>query len=165
MAIDLGKLNALLDEELERLSDVRVLSQIRNLRIQPMPVMRAWDYGEPGDQYLCWIVLRDGKLGIAYCENGFGPRCPWGLISAEAHEPSEMSMGMDSGWFTSFLDAYFESWAPTTLNIWRVFEGNMNHNPQPISPELSWNEAWEKVEEYRKSGDPRMYNCHHSIEY
>src|SRR6267154_2221046 len=51
--------------------------------IEPYVLLRYWDYGEPGQQYPCWMVLRDDHSGgeVAYCEYGFGPRCPWGLIT------------------------------------------------------------------------------------
>src|SRR3546814_4621244 len=47
---------------------------------------------------------------IVYCESGFGPERPWGLVHLGGQH---MSMGDDSGWFPIFLDAYFGSFAPT----------------------------------------------------
>ena len=46
------------------------------------------------------------NTGIAYCPEGFGPRDPWGLVFLSGEH---MSMGMDSGWFTSLEDAFRES--------------------------------------------------------
>ena len=82
-----------------------------------------WEYGAPGEQFPCCVVLAELKSSgaIVYCEDGFGPRNPWGLISLRTDEPKYMSMGMDSGWFPTLMDAFFESWAATDLPIWRVF--------------------------------------------
>jgi hypothetical protein len=77
----------------------------------PRAALRNGDYGEPGLQYLCWTILNDKKsnTGIVYCESGFGPRAPWGLVWLGDAENERMLMGMDSQWFSTFLDAYFES--------------------------------------------------------
>ena len=87
--------------------------------VEPHVVLRGWDYGTPGQQYPCWIVLNDsGHSGavIAYCEFGFGPRCLWGLVGS-SDAPADSQMGMGSGWFPSFLNAYFESFAAPELPI------------------------------------------------
>ena len=93
-------------EELATLNDRRVIAQLRSFMVARVPQMRAWDYGAAGDAYPCWLVLaqKSQNTGIAYCESGFGPRMPWGLLFLEGTE--HMSMGMDSGWFDRFLDAY-----------------------------------------------------------
>src|SRR5262245_14190114 len=120
MAIDTDILKTLVEDELARVTDVRVTRYIRSLLIEPKPVLRDCDYGERGQQYVCWIVLehRTSQTGIAYCESGFGPRAPWGLIWLD----SEASMGADCCWYTTFLQAYFESRAACDLPIWRVFK-------------------------------------------
>jgi hypothetical protein len=41
-------------------------------------------------------------VGIVYCEQGFGPRCPWGLIWQDEDLPN---MGPDSSWFSSLAEA------------------------------------------------------------
>ena len=68
-----------------RMADARVMNHIRSLLVEPRPVLGDWEYGHKGQQYVCWIVLEDhaSKTGIAYCENGFGPTAPWGLIFLE----------------------------------------------------------------------------------
>jgi hypothetical protein len=101
MAIDPGTLKSLIERELESLLDARVLAHIRELLAEPEVVFRAWDYGKPGEKYPCWTVLKHApsETGIAYCEYGFGPRCPWGLVWLEASE-KRGSIGMDSGWYT-----------------------------------------------------------------
>jgi hypothetical protein len=76
MAIGTKTLKALVEDELARLADARVTTHIRSLLIEPTPVLRDWDYGVPGQQYVCWNVLEHhpSNTGVAYCESGFGPR-------------------------------------------------------------------------------------------
>jgi hypothetical protein len=40
---------------------------------------------------------------------------------------------MDSGWFTSLLNAYFESFASAELPIWRVFKETSSWPGEPVS--------------------------------
>src|SRR5260370_7339874 len=49
------------------------------------------------------------------------PRAPWGLVWLGDEEDERRSIGMDSGCYSTFLDAYFESFAATELPIWRIF--------------------------------------------
>jgi len=166
VAVDPETLKSLIERELESLSDARVLGHIRGLLVEPEVVFRAWDYGKPGEQYACWTVLRHAasKTGIAYCENGFGPRCPWGLVGVEEDdEPG--SIGMDSGWFMSLLDAYFDSFAVTELPIWHVFKETSSWPGEPVTEEGSWDVTWERVERYRKEDPASGYHHHHSIAY
>jgi len=116
---------ARVEEELATLNDRRVVAHIRSLMVAPAPQMRAWDYGAPGDAFLCWLVLAQGSqnIGIAYCEQGFGPRNSWGLLFLEG---PRLSIGSDCGWFDRFLDAYFESPASSEIPIWEVFRQDGN---------------------------------------
>jgi hypothetical protein len=91
----------------------------------------------PGQQYPCWIVLNDsGHSGavIAYCEFGFGPKCPWGLVGS-GDAPADSQMGMGSGWFASFLNAYFESFAAPELPIWKVYRQEADLTLVQLTPE------------------------------
>src|SRR5262245_59660817 len=112
--IDTNSLKNLVENELERITDTRVTNQSRGLLVEPPPVLRGWDYGVKGQQYVCWNVLEHhpSNTAIAYCQSGFGPKTPWGLVALEGRY---MSMGMDSGWFPNFMKAYFESFVPTVL--------------------------------------------------
>jgi hypothetical protein len=80
------------------------------------------------------MVLRDEHSGgeVAYCEYGFGPDCPWGLVSSRG-EAEYQSMGMDSGWFKTFLDAFFESMACVELPIWRAFRVELDGKRTPVT--------------------------------
>jgi len=167
MPINADTLKSLVERELERLSDVRVTTHIRGLLVEPKPVLRDWDYGKPGEQYLCWAVLNDSHstTGIAYCESGFGPRAPWGLVWLGNDEHKHMSMGDDSGWFPSLLYAYFESSAAAELSIWRVFKTDSSGAREPITGEDSWEKTWIQIAECRKADPASRYNCDHSIAY
>jgi hypothetical protein len=98
----------LVDLELRRIADAGLAKRIRELLVTPYPVTRAWDYGKPGDGFVCWTVLEHSpsNTGIAFCSEGFGPSDPWGLVFISG---PHMSIGMDSAWFKSLEDAMRES--------------------------------------------------------
>jgi hypothetical protein len=89
--------------EMSRIADQRLAEEIRTLLVAPRCEIRKWDYsGQPWNagkgEYPCWIVARrDEYIVFAYCERGFGPKCPWGILSAD---PSG-SMGPDNCWYES----------------------------------------------------------------
>ena len=163
MSITAAILKQIIAEELETITDERVRAHIRSLLVEPAPILRDWDCGEPGEQYTCWAVLNHERsnTGIAYCEEGFGLKSPWGLVGLTKERG--LSMGMDSGWFRTFMEAYFDSFAATDLSIWRVFKTNLGLSPVPISPELAWDKAWEQIMELRASDPETRYDCGHSI--
>jgi hypothetical protein len=121
MSITPEEIKERVERELSTLHDPRVTDQIRNLLVKPEAIVRDWDYGEPGEAYVCWSVLDHppSNSGIAFCEEGFGPRAPWGLVTLGG--PPFTSIGMDCFWLTSFLTAFFESKAACELPIWQVF--------------------------------------------
>jgi hypothetical protein len=165
MTIDSDTLKKLIERELEYLSDARVTAHVRGLLVEPKVVMRGWDYGTPGEEYPCWQILSDdgSDFGIAYCEFGFGPRNPWGLVGSLGGDPG--SMGMDSAWFPTLLDAYFESSAATLLPIWRVFRTGSSGIREAITDENSWETTWKQVYESREVDPASRYDCDHAIAY
>ena len=94
--------------ELARISDGHLISRIKDLLVDPYPVIRDWDYGYPGEAYECWTVLenRESNTGIAFCERGFGPADPWGLVFLTG---LNMNIGMDCSWYSNLEDALRES--------------------------------------------------------
>jgi hypothetical protein len=98
----------LVRNELRRITDKKVVAAIEPMLVAPRCEERPWDYGG-AEHYPCWVVLEHpaSNTGIAYCAEGFGPRCPWGLLFLRGH----LSMGMDSGWFSSLEDAFRDSMA------------------------------------------------------
>lgn len=103
-----GDVQALLDAELRRITDERLLAKIRELLVPPEAVEREWDYGAPDERFICWTILEHlpSNTGIAYCAHGFGPRCPWGLVFLSG---PHMNIGMDCGWYASLEDVFRES--------------------------------------------------------
>lgn len=164
MAIDANTIAQLFENELKALSDNRVREFIRDLAINPTAVMRDWDYGTVGQQYPCWTVLEHHptNTGIGYCEEGFGPRSPWGLVFLTGEH---LSIGMDAGWFTTFLQAFFDSQAATVLPIWRVFKKAQSGVREPISIEGTWEDTWKQVMALRESDPESRYDCDTSVTY
>lgn len=155
---------SLVEAELASLRDDRVVTLIRQLLVTPTAILRGWDYGSPGQAYPCWAVLDHpgSNTGIVYCEFGFGPRMPWGLVFLRG---AHLSIGMDSGWFGTFLEAFFESAASSELPIWRVFRREGHAFPGvPITAESSWHSTWEEVYRLRSEDPAHDYNCWHSIQ-
>lgn len=95
----------IVDDQLARLSDSALSTRIRELLVTPYRVDREWDYGDPGVNYACWTILehRPSNTGIAYCEHGFGPGDPWGLVFLSG---SDMSIGMDCAWYSTLEEAF-----------------------------------------------------------
>ena len=161
MTVDPAQLISSIEEELHAIGDQRIVDYIRLSLIEPVAEHRDWDYGEKGQQYVCWIVFRRNSCEIAFCGNGFGPKCPWGLLSSENSRPG--TMGMDSGWFTTFMEAFFESAAATELPIWQVYKVGEDGVMESISDEGGWNDIWTEVYA-RRNGDTRhQYVCDNSV--
>ena len=141
---------------IETLTDDRVQQHIRTYLIKPTPVLQNWEYGKSGQQFACWTVLdhKPTGHGIAYCDEGFGPKNPWGLV-----DPAGGSMGMDAGWFDAFLPAYFDSSIVIELPIWRVFRSQDEGPRHAISEEGSWEETWEQVMSFRENDPTAQYDC------
>jgi hypothetical protein len=156
MTVTPAQIQALVEAELSAVRDARVATHIRGLLVEPTATSRAWDYGPPGQTYPCWAILNHTKsnTGVAYCEFGFGPRTPWGLVALSG--AANMSIGMDSGWFKSFMDAYFDSRASADLPIWRVFKQDGDSFPGvALTEESDW-----------RAADPVFrYHCDQSIQF
>jgi hypothetical protein len=107
--------------------------------------------------------IEDAPSGgeIAYCEYGFGPHSPWGLVSSGKHQ----SMGMDSGWFKTFLDAFLGSRASIELPIWRVFGEEPDGKRIPVTDEGAWEATWSRISDLRSRDPSKRYHCDHSVDY
>lgn len=164
MTVDAVALNRLVDAELGKLGDQRVERYIRDFLVEPRPENRDWDYGEPGQQYVCWTVLQHppSNIEVAYCENGFGPQAPWGMLFLTGEF---ISMGMDSQWYPTFLQTFFASRAASHLPIWRVFKTDKSGVREAITDEDAWDDTWRAVNAFRKVDPTVQYDCDTSIEY
>ena len=103
---------ALVEREIARFTDLDERERVRALLIAPRCEQRDWDYGTDNQTYPCWIVAEhhEAQVAIAFCEFGFGPVNPWGLLSI-AGSKGYQSMGMDCGWFPHFDECLRESFA------------------------------------------------------
>jgi len=102
--VNLVEMEKLVKNGIERISQQDLIDTIKNHIIPLRLENREWDYVDSFTEYPCYIVLEDKKsnTAVAYCEQGFGPNYPWGLIFIEGEV---MSLGMDSGWFASLEEA------------------------------------------------------------
>ena len=113
--MDRGGVTELVERELAAISDPPVRDLVHRLRVEPSPVDRDWDYGAPDERFECWTILEHGpsNTGVAYCDAGFGPTFPWGLVFLSGRH---MNIGMDSAWFATLEAAVRESMAWDGLN-------------------------------------------------
>lgn len=166
MPVSAELITSMVNDELRHVSDERVVGHVRALLVPPVVIMRPWDYGDAGIEYSCWSVLdhAQSNTGICYSEHGFGPKNPWGLIALSGEQ---MSMGMDCAWYPCFLDAYFESYASSDIDIWRVFKTSEGgkYPGTAISEEADWDTTWKEVYRLRELDKTAKYDCHHSIKY
>ena len=117
MSLSASDVTALVEAQLAGVGDPKVVALIRSLIVPPRCELRPWDYGPPGTQYPCWIVAvhAPSQTGFAYCEQGFGPRCPWGLLWLSGEH---LNMGMDCSWYDSLEAAIRESFAwPNSASV------------------------------------------------
>lgn len=98
------------DAELKLITDENTLGKLKPFLVTPRCELRGWDYGELGQTFPCWIVLNhlSSNTCIAYCEQGFGLRCPWGLLGITGEY---LSIGSDYSWFSTFEEAFLDSCA------------------------------------------------------
>lgn len=135
--------------------------------IEPVPFLAGWDYGLPGQQYTCWNVFHHEQTGtdIAFCNEGFGPRCPWGLMDLHAQPENGPRMGMDSGWLPNFMECFWESFAATALPVWRIFVEPSHGDWRALTEEGEWDATWAETMRLRESDPQSRYHVRHSIDY
>ena len=75
-------MKALVSSELEWVPETDCKDRLARLLVEPTFVALAWEYGAIGATRMCCIVARleDGDQALVYCEDGFGPREPWGAV-------------------------------------------------------------------------------------
>ena len=109
------RVSLLVDEELARITDADLQQRVRDLLVAPYAVERDWDYGPLGQRFTCWTVLEHSpsNTGIAYCQEGFGPGDPWGIVYLSG---KHMNIGMDCSWFPTLETAMRESSAASDIS-------------------------------------------------
>ncbi len=103
----------LVAKQVASISQPDLVQTVRRLLVPPRCEARPWNHGAPNQTCPCWIVAehRPSNTAIAFCESGFGPSYPWGLLFVAG---PHLSMGMDSQWFVSLEEA---------ARDWRAWEG------------------------------------------
>ncbi len=109
---DMKMILAKIHAELSRIVDEPLLVAMKPLLVTPRCEKREWDYGTLGQNFECWIVLEHLPTNtcVAYCDLGFGPSSPWGLLFIAG---DHISMGMDSGWYSNFEVLFANRWHGT----------------------------------------------------
>jgi hypothetical protein len=110
----------LVHRELAAVPDARLAQFMRGLLLKPAAVARAWNYGEPGLTYVCWVVLshEHADSGVAYYEFRRPTANPWRAVQVSC---PELAIPPGPGWHPSLLEAFVQS-RPDTLP------------PQPATP-------------------------------
>jgi hypothetical protein len=98
------------ENEISSISESELIACIRRHQVPVRCEQREWDCGVPGLACPCWIFAEHAasNAAFAYCEDGFGPSAPWGLLFIHG---KHMSIGMDCGWFTRLEEAFRDSMA------------------------------------------------------
>lgn len=115
MPITSADLEKVVEAEIPRIAQPELIACIRHHLVLPRCEQREWDYGIQRVTYPCWVFAEHpaSNTAFAYCEQGFGPNEPWGLLSIRGEH---MSIGMDSGWFTRLEGAFRDSMAWDCVN-------------------------------------------------
>jgi len=112
--LDAASVQKYVEDQLSKITDPKVVETLRKFLVTPRLELRDWDYGETGEQFPCWIVFEHAKSNacIVYCEHGFGPATPWGLLFLRG---KNLSMGMDCNWAETLEEAFLctRAWEPT----------------------------------------------------
>jgi hypothetical protein len=98
------EVDEILVSEISKIAQPDLITTIESRRITPRSEIRDWDYSPKDAQYECWVCVEDisSKSCVAYCQEGFGPTYPWGLL--ELHGDNA-SLGMDAQWYRTLEDA------------------------------------------------------------
>lgn len=144
----------LLQKELEKITDPIVRAGIEKVLVEPTSHIRKWDYSTTNESFICWIIATDilTDTSIIYCEQGFGPETPWGLVSS-----SVSYFGMDSGWFDNLLDCYLDSFHAGELQIWGIEEIKENNTKEIIVEELTLEKAFAFRDSLTDSKQNKIY--------
>lgn len=110
MELIADEVSKIIETELGKIKNPQSAELIRKLLVPLRCEVRQWEYDAEGSKYPCWIFAehQESDTVFAYCEHGFGPDCPWGLLGVSRAYPN---MGMDSNWFDSLEDLVRDSQA------------------------------------------------------
>lgn len=94
----------IVEKELTNIKNPALFVSILRLLVPPSIVLREWEYGLKGQKFPCWTIAKHppSNTEIAYCEFGFGPSRPWGLVFSSG---KNMQMGQRHSWFSTLEEA------------------------------------------------------------
>ena len=104
--MDADTIKRLVSEEVSRITDMDRREALKAILVEPDLQLRDWLYGQELQKYPCWVIGRvpTEPTVLVYCEYGFGPSYPWGILHAE-----DRSLGMDAQWHLTLDDAFLNS--------------------------------------------------------
>jgi len=141
------QITALVMAEIEKVTLSELAAAIKAWLIPPFLHTRQWEWGKDEEAFPCWAVLAHppSGTGIAYCEYGFGPRCPWGLVFLDS---TQNHFGGDYCWYPSLEEAFCESYAASDLPIWDVVKIHQDIVSEVVLHSLALDAAFQYVEEW-----------------
>ena len=107
--VTLEQLNRLIADQIQMIDRADRRNALKRLLVSPRQEIRDWDYGAPGERYPYWVVAEsiESATILVYCEQGFGPRMPWGFLLT--NDPDEVTLGMDAQWNWYLEEAFVRS--------------------------------------------------------
>lgn len=155
------RVGAMVGRELTQLSDSGVVAHIQALRDQPTVTIRRWNYGRD-ERYRCWTVLRHpaSDTGIAYCEHGFGPRSPWGLVLLQGDERLTslewIALGIRRSCKLSLNRMRQQTCQSGTSSKWTARLGTCKM--QALSSEGDWDATWARLTALQAADPANQYD-------
>lgn len=166
MVIDtVEAMKALVASQMQQITDPVVHDALKALLIEPFLQDRKWFYGNSPDDpvFPCWVVADDpaNDTRYVYCEEGFGPKIPWGIVFI-----SGLEMGMDSGWFDTLERAFYDSFACGDLPIWNVIKRDVAPEEQLVAHSLNMDDAYKLLEKLKaEQGISKYGHSPYSVEH
>ena len=103
------ELQSLLALQLSFVEDPLRRKALESILVIPREERREWDYGILEERYPYWVVAEEPlrHIILVYCDQGFGPRSPWGFLFTD--DPDFNTLGMDSQWCWYLEEAFVRS--------------------------------------------------------
>ena len=134
------EVNQLVRQQLDSIEDDVVRDAIVALLVEPFVQYRRWfDDLEPET---CWVVAVDPTNNICfmYSEEGFSPDVTWGMMFT-----SDLYMGMDSNWYRTLEEAFYDSWTGTPFPVWNVVNPKADDKARVIESSLTLDQAIDMI--------------------
>ena len=104
-------IEALIQYELGVFPSLEMKQTFLSVRQSPAEVVQDWDYET--ESHRCWIIAKNAKFQIVYCQTGLGASFPWGFqVLGQTH------LGNDGQWFEHLYEAFSQSgmWTSPSRN-------------------------------------------------